>query len=290
MSDYKAGYRGDQFHHGMDRVEYERGMAQRENEDAIGKMAGGGRPVEVPGVAFTLILIAPLMFMIYPVVGLTIWAVFGACLFIFYLMNNAIWGFVVGFILSVLSFYPGMILERKASQFTVYRWFRNFMRFGVPAMFALVGVQGNDPSDMQFYLRAMEPSAITAGICVGVIAMFIYPRLDLLYFPALAEIQKVQKTLEKGERPRRSMLKRVFFGFCWLVPAVVVLTVIEGVAIRLFMNAIDGRELFERLRPVFAAANIAIWFVLFLLGKLPGTGKYMFSQQREADLMQMGPR
>lgn len=72
--DFNSGYRGNQFHHGMDRTEYERGKSQKDLENTL----PGNQKVEVPGVAYTLILVSPFLFTVYPVLGFTILAAIGA--------------------------------------------------------------------------------------------------------------------------------------------------------------------------------------------------------------------
>jgi len=282
-NDYQTGYRGGQYHHGMDRGEYERGKGQRETEDAVGRMAGGGQPVEVPGVAWTLILASPIIWTVYPVLGLTLYAVVGAMMglcFLFHIPKE--WALFPGLIIGVMSFFPGLKLELMASQITAYRWFRGFLR-----IFLTCGLTTALSSGSNLNKINVEPSALTGGFTTAVIVFIVFQRLDLMYFPARAEIKKLQEKIAKGERPQRPKLKRVFFGFCWLLPTIALLLLLEGVVIRLFMNAIEGRELWERLRPVLAWVNFAVWVLLFLTGKLPGTGKYAFSKQREENILEM---
>lgn len=284
--DYNAGYRGEQFHHGMDRATYEKGKADKENLDAIGRMAGGGQKVEINGVAFTLLLIAPMIWMIYPALGLTLWAVAAGCYFLFTALHVPMhWGFILGFILCVLSFILGLILEQKASQSSVYRWFRVLVRIGAPLIFVMVGVTGDTPSDFKFFIREIEPIALVGGFFLAVVAYLIYQRLDLIYFPAKDKIKKLQEQLNKGERPKRSMGKRLFYGFCWFVPVMVVLTIIFYIVIRCTVDS-PSEQLAVRQQygPIVGPVNAAVWYLLCLLGKLPGTGKYMFSKEHEEDL------
>ncbi len=61
--DVQAGLSGKPFQQGMSLEDYERGVAMRL-----------GPKVEVPGVAYTLILVSPFLPMVYPVLGLTLYA------------------------------------------------------------------------------------------------------------------------------------------------------------------------------------------------------------------------
>lgn len=288
--DYQAGYRGDQFHHGMDRATYDAGKAAKENLDAIGRMAGGGEKTEIPGVAFTLILIAPMIWMVYPALGMTIWAAVAACyLLLIHVLNMpSHWAVLLGFILCVMSFVPGMVLEQKASQAPLYRGFRALVRIGAPLIFFVIGVSGRGPSDMQIVIKDTEPGAIGAWLCIAVIAYFIYQRLDLLYFPARDKIRKLQEKINKGERPTRSMGKRMAYGLCWFVPVMVVLTVIYYIVIRCTVESPSEQiTVSKKYGPIVGPINAAVWYLLCLLGVLPGTGKYMFSKTREERLMQI---
>lgn len=288
-NDYNAGYRGDQFHHGMDRDAYERGKADKEFIASIGK---GGPPVEINGVSFTLLMIAPMIWMIYPALGFTLWAVAVGCYFLFTALHVPMhWGFILGFILCVMSFLLGIVLEQKASQAVVYRWFRGLVRIGAPLLFVFVGLSGDSPSDFQFFIKEVEPVALVVGFFIAVIAYLIYQRLDLIYFPAMKEIKKIQEQLNKGERPQRSMGKRLFYGFCWFIPVMVVLTLALGLVLMQFMTEASQREDFtKQYGIIFGSINCAIWYLLCLLGILPGTGKYSFSKAREEGLLDVqGP-
>lgn len=280
--DYQAGYRGGQFHHGMDRAEYERGKGQKDLEDTLG---GGNRPVEVPGVAFTLLLIFPLIWTVYPVLGVTILIVPSVIMMVFLAFKQQMWGILFAFVLGVFSFFPGMKLEAKASQFTVYRWVRGILRivfsFGAIVIFG----SGSDLHDRYFTLSKAQPGALVGGFLGSVIVYLIFQRLDLIYFPALKEIKKMQEQLARGERPARPLLKRMFFGFCWFIPVMVVLSIIVGIALRCCMDGESARQTFiQKYGPITGGINVLIWYLLCLTGKLPGTGKFMFIQRHEEDL------
>jgi hypothetical protein len=276
-NDYNAGYRGDQFHHGMDRAEYERGQGQKELENTLG---GAGKKTEVPGVAYTLILVSPFIWMVYPIMGFTIYAVVGGTVLLFRALHvPKEWGIFIGLIPFAMSFIWGMALEYKASQVKLYRGIRDLMRVGfaflVPVAYVL-------------YDRAFtEEEAGVLGICffVAVIVYITFQRLDLLYFPAQKEIKKMQDQLKKGERPRRPMMKRLVFGFCWFVPVMVLLTLADGLVLMQFMKESSQRAAFtKQYGIIIGSTNCAIWYLLCLLGKLPGTGKYTFSKANEENL------
>lgn len=276
--DFNAGLSGKPFQPGMSLADYDRGVALRL-----------GPKVEVSGIAFTLLMIAPMIWMIYPALGLTLWAVAAGCYFLFNALHVPMhWGFILGFILCVLSFLLGLILEKRASQAVFYRWFRGLVRIGAPLIFVFVGVKGDDVNDFQFFIKGIEPIELVGGFFIGVIAYLIYQRLDLIYFPAKDKIRKLQEKINKGERPKRSMGKRMFYGFCWFVPVMVVLTVIFYIIIRCTVDS-PSEQLAVRQQygPIVGPINAAIWYLLCLMGRLPGTGKYLFSKEHEQDLQQI---
>lgn len=67
--DYKAGLGGAEWSPGMNREDYEAGVSKRN----FGKTIFSDWPkVEVPGVAYTLIIASPLLPFVYPVLGVAV--------------------------------------------------------------------------------------------------------------------------------------------------------------------------------------------------------------------------
>jgi hypothetical protein len=126
----------------MDLTSYEdgkRGTPPGPNTDMDSYMAGkqaSEAKTEVPGVAFTILIMAPLLFLVYPVLGITLLAISLAGL------AAVAWAPIpmalkalVGLILCVAAFFPAFKLEQKVSQLAPYRllrkWFRMFNAFVV---------------------------------------------------------------------------------------------------------------------------------------------------------------
>ena len=289
-NDYQSGYRGDQFHHGMDRGEYERGKGQKELEATLG---GAGRKVEVPGIAYTLILVSPFIWMVYPVLGFTIMAVFlGVWVGGMAISQNDLLGaiaFLGGSFVCVFSFFWGMKLELIASQVTAYRWIRGILRIVFSS--GVITILGSGAAKSRsLNIDHVEPSAIVGGFFIAVIVYLVFQRVDLIFFPSAKEIKKMQALLKKGERPTRPMFKRLFFGFCWLIPTVLALKLLVGIVVRLIMEDPSQRATFStQFNPIITCASIVIWYILCLIGKLPGTGKYMFSKRHEEDILDLSP-
>lgn len=197
--DYQSGYRGHQFHHGMDRVEYERGQGQKQPENDLAQMAGGGQKTEVPGVAFTLLLVAPFIWMVYPVLGgdhhgRSHWN----CRDLFRLETPGM-GIFPCVYPGRLFFFPGMKLEAKASQSTVYRWVRGILRILLPFM-AMAGAAARKNGHIDF--NQIPPGTIVGAFFGSVVIYLIFQRLDLICFPALKEIKKCRKSWPAVSVPR----------------------------------------------------------------------------------------
>jgi hypothetical protein len=281
-NDYQTGYRGGQFHHGMDRAEYDRGRGQKELEDTLG---GAGQKTPVNGVAFTLLFIAPFIWMVYPILGFTILAVFAGFVFLFRALHVAPqWGFLIAVIPCIMSFFWGMMLEAKASQVTVYRWIRGILR----VLFSFVGITALSAGGKSATFSDIQPAGFVGGFFGTVIIYLIFQRMDLIYFPALAEIKKMQEKLARGERPTRPLLKRMFFGFCWFIPLVMVLNLFINIGARLGIEDNMARQgFYDHYNTPILIVNSVIWYVLCLIGKLPGTGKYLFIERHENDIRKM---
>lgn len=283
--DYQSGYRGQQYHHGMDRAAYESGKNQKELESTL----GGGQKTEVNGAAFTLILIAPLIWMVYPFLGVTVMAIpLGVCALLTALKLHQFAVMIIGFVLMVFAFFPGMMIESKASQFTVYRWIRGLLRIVLSFVMTVVFASGKSLDDRYFKISKAEPGAIVLGFFIAVMVYLIFQRLDMIYFPALKEIQKMHEKLARGERPTRPLLKRMFFGFCWFIPIMMLLNLGINIGVRGAMESASQRAAFyAQYTGIIFGVNAAIWYALCFFGKLPGTGKYMFNALHEEDLRQM---
>lgn len=280
--DYTSGYRGDQFHHGMDRNEYERGRSQKELIETLG---GGNKKIEVDGPTFGLILASPFVWMVYPVMGFTMMGVVAGLVLLAKIspIHPAV-EFLIAIFPAVMSFFWGMKLEGMVSQFTVYRWIRGILRI-VFSFGLIAGLAAG--KDVQSF-NDIPAGALVGGFFGAVIAYLTFQRLDLIYFRSNKEIKKFKEQLAKGERPKRPMLKRLFFGFCWFIPVMVVLTLIVAIVLRTFLGHVDGREAFtKQYGPMVGGINVVIWYLLCLTGKLPGTGKYMFNERHEEDIRQL---
>src|SRR5262245_59745335 len=104
MSYYDDGLEGRPFDGFGDLKEYNRGARDRkEAEDAL---IPAPQKVEVSGVAYTIILMAPFLYLVYPVLGFTILGVVvGVVLLFSYTPLPIALEIVVGLVLGVMSFF-----------------------------------------------------------------------------------------------------------------------------------------------------------------------------------------
>lgn len=258
-SDHQAGLSGKPFQPDMDLADYERGAALRL-----------GPKVEVPGVAFTLILVSPFLPMVYPVLGLTIYAaVAGVVALSFALPTPKKVELFPGIVLSVAAFSPGCILERRISELGIYRILRSTWRLtGLVILSMLDLIDGS--------LSFIGPGLLARASGVELFSLLIFlfvvhlvcTFVDRLYFPVKAEVLRQREHLAKGQALTRGRGKRWLYGALWLLPVLVACSIAGNTAITRFVP-----EQLETLRPVVYLAGLTVWFLLCVFGILPGTSK-----------------
>jgi hypothetical protein len=186
---YQAGRSGQAIGPNTDVVAHQSGQADRAREEAAQQSSGEKRTdwstffpkAQVSGVGLTILLMAPFLWMPYPVLGLTLIGVFGAIVTLMRWFNVPSGPAVfIGLLPCVLAFFWAMALEAKASQFPVYRWIRTAWRPLIAFVFgSALGSTGN--------IRTAQPDKLTAaGIIIGLIAAFLAHKLframDRIYF------------------------------------------------------------------------------------------------------------
>ena len=288
---YEEGRAGRPVTSDTDLREYNRGERDRKEADAA--LTPAAPKVEVPGVAFTILLIAPMLFLVYPVLGLTLYVVAGAVVAVFYFTplpdGLEIFG---GLILCVMSFFPGYKLEAKASQFKPYRFARSLWRvvsfFVLPVALQL-GMslrEGNrfDPNNA-------TGGALFGGILIAILIYFVCRTLDRLYFPAWAEVEKLAEMQAKGIPQQRHWLKRMFYSLLWIIPVMVV----SNLAIRLLVGALtagpeERAEFYQQYEAFVYLVGLIVWLILAVTGILPGTGKNVKSFIDHEVLLEQRPQ
>lgn len=268
--DYKAGLGGAEWSPGMNREDYEAGVSKRN----FGKTIFSDWPkVEVPGVAYTLIIASPLLPFVYPVLGVAVNGTFiGMALVASRLPGIGTWVLLIGFLAGVVAFFPGLWLEAQASQATLYRMARTTWRLLAPVGVAILAHV--DETGFHFRPNA-SGQTVGSGVFIGLVVHFVCSLLDRLYFPVKAQVLKQREQLAKGIRPTRPLMKRMIYGLLWVIPIVLLINVAVMIGVR---SVTGDYSVYEAFRASYAtiinAAGAAVWYLLCLLGILPGTGKH----------------
>ncbi len=235
-----------------------------------------GPKVEVPGSAFTLIIVSPLIWVVYPVLGLVAMAPFAAIIALAGGWSAAGPGaFLVGVLLGAAAFFFGLRLEARASQFAPYRVVRMVMRWAgaLVARFTFAASPDMNPFHIDID-RAPPPTLFTALILVFVVH-YVFRTLDRLYFPVWKHVEANYAVEASGQRLERPRAKRILYTFLWILPGFALL----NLAIRLVVDAAtDGpaaRVAFYRHYEGFVyLADVVVWVLLAFFGILPGTSRY----------------
>ena len=263
MNAREAGRLGLPLQPGMDELEYLWGQRDAREREQNG----------IPGVAFTLLLVAPVIVLFYPVLGLTLWGVFLALLVVGKVMPVP-WEYVAmaGFVICVGSFFPGYKLEVRASQFMPYRLVRTAIRLGSPFLTSVIGAtDGPEIALDQFYLKPVSAGTLVLCAVVGIFVWLLLRWLDGLYFPVETEGRAIGWV---GSLVGLAGFKRAVYSLLWIVPVMFVM----HLAIRLIVGALAPNPLaikafYDQYVMFVLAFDFAVWLVLAVTGVLPGTGR-----------------
>jgi hypothetical protein len=179
---YKDGKSGLPAGPDTDINSYRIGQQDREAEAKKGMDWSHLPKVDISGVGYTLLLISPFLYMVYPTLGVTLFGSFLVVLTVTHWLHVPDFpAILLLFALCVASFFPGMKLEVMASQFKIYRALRvpwrmvNF--FSLPVII-------NYGRHADSFDKASGP-ALFAGIVLAILMHFILQKADRLYFPVL---------------------------------------------------------------------------------------------------------
>jgi hypothetical protein len=270
---YDDGRAGNPIQADTNLESYNRGVRDREHAEA----AWGPpkpKPVPVPGIAYTLILVAPFIYLVYPVLGVTLLGVFAAVLVVFNLTPLPVVAeALAGLILCVAAFFPGLRLEAKASQFRLYRAWRTTQRL---VLIPAVGVglaSGVDLENLsRFQFRLPPAETFLASLVIALVVHFVFRVLDRLYFPVWAQVEKAVEMEKKQLPSRRPIFKRALYSALWLIPVMMA----SHLAIRLLAGTIaeDTKAFYQDYSALVYVFDLALWLLLCLTGILPGTAKH----------------
>jgi hypothetical protein len=276
MSDYDAGREGRQFEGHMDLKEYNRGERDRkEAEAAIAAIIPTPKPNPVPGVAFTILIIAPFLYLVYPVLGLTLLAVFSAVVLLFYFTTlPPALEIIAGLVICVFSFFPAYKLEAKASQFKTYRFLRGAFRLLNFCVLPVVLLSLSDTGNLTLDTNTATGATLFASIIVALIVFFVFRTLDRLYFPVWAEVEKMAEQQAKGIPFRRNLLKRVIYSLVWIIPVMLVMNLLIRILVdNLMEGPLDVMDFYDQYSIVVYVVDLAVWLLLCIAGILPGTAR-----------------
>ncbi len=188
---YQDGQAGLPMQDGGDRTAYNAGLAERHNaaynesyaaNQQSGEKSSGSawappaRSYPVDGVAFTILLLSPVLFMIYPILGFSLYGALGITILVgkFLPIHMAI-VFLGGCGLGIAAFFWGIKMEAKMSGQKSYRVGRVVWRY-VSICLSSGGAIGSASRSS----GAAGP--VAGGLVAASLVQLICSQLDKLYF------------------------------------------------------------------------------------------------------------
>lgn len=281
-----GAYRQGQLHTEAGR--YKPGWEGGESNASVSEPVVPVPKVEVDGAAFTLLLMSPLLFTVYPVWGLSLYAAVGATLGIFSLTPYTAGGTpaAVGIAFATLAagfaaFFYGIRLEGMASQWALYRMVRMAARWVTPFLFVIwMGTRNGSLETIGQLVNRASPGTFFGGILATILAHFVFRKADQIYFPVAKEVERMQELAARGEPLKRGFGKRVIYSVLWIVPAVAICNLIVRIAIGLIMEDAARVAFYGRYGDFVTVASFVVWLVLSIAGILPGTGSVAISAEK----------
>lgn len=187
QDDYKSGMQGIPWSPDMDRTDYDAGKSVHDQRKAL---AGPSAPkTEVDGVGFTMLLMAPILAVMYPAVGVTVaaGATVGA-LIVLAISPSAQMGTLFAMLIGgVATAVFGIKAEHALSRFRAYRIVRHVVRLVlIGALVAQILMTGfNNPwstSPIDAFNRSSGGSIFAAIVAVFILH-WLFRRFDRIFFP-----------------------------------------------------------------------------------------------------------
>ena len=151
-----------------------------------------------------LVLITPFVFLLYLVLGLSLWVAIGLAVLLAVLQVPLGVVLIVGIVLYVLAWIGGSRMERRLSQLKPYRLVRGIVRMVAPVALVIGMLASNDVSGPAMALTML-----------AIVPFHLLCRLfDRLYFPVWSEVAKKAAMVQQGFPDSRPMGKRVFYALC----------------------------------------------------------------------------
>lgn len=180
--DYKMGQQGLRFSPGMNRQDFDRGKADKEDQAAF----AAGNKTDVSGAGIGLIMMAPILAFMYPIASAIVVAlVLGAAQLVDLIPDNHPF-MKIGLLVAVglAALFPAGKAEHKVSEFKLYRISRHIFRL-IAAFGVTVGFMIRDLRDTSFdsVLNNMPPATLFAGLVAVALMAWLGPRFDRFFFP-----------------------------------------------------------------------------------------------------------
>jgi len=238
--------------------------------------------VEVDGAAFTLLVTSPLLFTVFPVWGLSLYAVGGGAAWLVSLASSqSATAIVAGLIGWFAAFFFGIRLEQVASQLAIYRMVRTVGRWVTPFLVVIwMGTANGSFETMGQLVNRASPGIFCAGILASILAHFVFRKADRIYFPVTKEVAKMRELAERGESLKRGFGKRIIYSLMWIVPVLLVSNLSIRLGVGLIMDDADRVAFYAHYSTFVILAGVAGWLILSVAGILPGTGRVAMSNEK----------
>ena len=236
----------------------------------------------VDGAGFTLLVMSPLLFTVFPVWGLSLW-VTGIGVYWLVSLADLPTGFAVVTSLAATfaAFFFGIRLEQVASQFALYRIVRTLSRWITPFLFVIwMGTANGSFETMGQLVDRAKPETFLYGILASILAHFVFRMADRIYFPVAKHVARMEELAARGESLKRGFGKRVVYSLLWIFPVVAASNLTIRLVVGSIMEDVDRVAFYVHYSNVVILASLTIWLVLSIGGILPGTGRVAMSNEK----------
>lgn len=183
QDDFKMGQQGLRWSPGMDRQDYDRGKAAREDAEYA---AAHAPKASVDGPGIVGLVMAPILAIMYPVAGVIMLAAIVATAWLVGLLPDKLTGVKVLLFVAaaIAALFPALKAEHKASESKLYRGVRSVLRL-FWLTFLVVGmlIGADDTHDFDSALRHAPPNFLLWTLVIFGLMVWLFPKFDRLFFP-----------------------------------------------------------------------------------------------------------
>ncbi|HKV73297.1 MAG TPA: hypothetical protein VJN95_02160 [Gemmatimonadales bacterium] len=253
--DYKMGQQGLRYDRTMNKEDYDRGKAAREDQAAL---AGYGTS-DVSGAGIGLLFMAPILAIMYPLVTLSLSVINGGLWLATEWMPPSLnWLRIVLSIAGIIAaFYFAFKAERRASESKIYRNFRHVFRvivIGLATFVIMIDVRHS--LSVEAALAHAPPASLFASLVAMGLMLWLGPGFDRFFFPVRdARAIRMEKkfagksTIEIDEIKHAETRSSLKFAAVWLAGTIALMFAMPHVSVALtaigwFVVCWVGRRLF----------------------------------------------